>query len=57
MMSWMGFSESGSRNCSRKRLAFVGFKEELGEGEVGSLINDWAFCRRFERVNIVGEGK
>lgn len=57
LISWIGFSESGSRNCSRKRLALVGFEEELEVGVVGSVMKDWAFWRRLERVpvNIAAE--
>lgn len=57
MMSWIGFSEPGSRNCSRKREALVGlvdFVEELRGGVSGSVIKDWAFWRRVESVNMTG---
>lgn len=49
----MGFSESGSRNCSRNREALVGLEDVLGEGVFGSAMKDWAFWSRFERVNMV----
>ena len=37
----------------------MGFEEELGVVVVGSVMNDWAFWRRLERVpvNIVVEGR
>jgi len=37
----------------------VGFEEELGIGVVGSVMKDWAFWRRLERVpvNIVAGGE
>lgn len=56
MMSWIGFSELGSRNCSRKREALVGLVlvEELRGGMSGSVMKDWAFWRRFESVNMIG---
>jgi hypothetical protein len=53
VISCRGFWVSGSRNWCRKSVDLAGLRsdDEMLRACVGSM-SDWAFCTRFERLNI-----